>query len=795
MRLLRVIRTTDAESGGPFEALLRTSEVMLRAGHEVEVVSLESSQAAAQRVVPFPITALGPGVSRYGYNPRLAPWITQNAGRFDAVILHGLWNYSSFGAWRALRHLNLPYFIYTHGMMDPWFRDQYPLKHMAKQLYWWVGDGRVLRDAQAVLFTSEEEKERARHVFRGYRYKERVVLYGTADPDGDPEAEEEMFSTAFPALNGRRFLLFISRIHPKKGLDILIEAFARCSADLPPDIGLVIAGPDQVGMVQGLKQLAVNLGVGNRVHFPGMLKGKLKWGAVRSAEAMILPSHQENFGVVVAEAMACSTPVLISDKVNIWREVRAAGAGLVEPDTVEGVRDLLLEFYALSAEERTQMGIAARQGFLRNFKVESAAHDLMREIGFLKDEIVPAQPMNLRKKRLLHVIRTTNAESGGPLEALVRISGVLVKHGIEVEVLSLESTQTARGNGLPFPVTGVGPGWGRYGFEFRLVRWLTQNAARFDAVILHGLWNYSSFGSWLALRKLPVPYFIFVHGMMDPWFREAYPLKHYFKRMYWKLAEHCVLRDAKLVLFTCEEEKMRARNVFFGHSYKERVVQFGTSDPNLNGNERAEKAAFAAEFPQLANRRFLLFLGRIHPKKGCDMLIQAFAHSIAQLPDDTDLVIAGPDQMGLARDLIWLAKHLGISHRVHLVGMLKGEIKWGAFRSAEAIILPSHQENFGVAVAETLGCSIPVLISDKVNIWREVQETEAGLVEPDTLDGTRNLISRFFALTQPELRQMRMAARRAFLHYFDAEAAGCDLMNAIGFAGAEHPRESSIVHG
>ena len=768
---------------------------MLRAGHEVEVVSLESPQVTSQRLAPFPITGVGHGVGRYGYNPRLAPWIRQNAGRFDAVILHGLWNYSSLGAWRALRYLDLPYCIYTHGMMDPWFREKYPLKHIAKQLYWWVGEGRVLRDAQAVLFTSQEEEERARHVFRGYQYKERVVLYGTADPGGDPEAERVLFSAAFSGLNGRRFLLFISRIHPKKGLDLLIKAFAGSRSDLPADIDLVIAGPDQVGMVSQLRRLAVHLGVGDRVHFPGMLKGKLKWGAIRSCEAMVLPSHQENFGVVVAEAMACSIPVLISNKVNIWREVREAGAGLVEPDTVEGVRDLILRFFALSAEERTQMGIAARNGFLRNFKIEAAAYDLMREIGF--DEgaaVIPAGPRSIRKKRLLHVIRTTNAESGGPLEALVRLSSVLRKHGIEVEVLSLEPQETATRNGLPFPVTGAGPGWGRFGFELQLTRWLTQNAASFDAVILHGLWNYSSYGSWRALRKLPVPYFIFVHGMMDPWFREAYPFKHFFKRIYWKLAENRVLRDAKLVLFTCEEEKLRARNVFPGQTYKERVIQFGTADPNLHGNEGAEKAAFAAEFPWLANRRFLLFLGRIHRKKGCEILIQAFANSVAQLPDDTDLVIAGPDQVGLSRELVNLAKRLRISHRVHLVGMLKGEIKWGALRSAEAMILPSHQENFGVAVAEAMGCSIPVLISDKVNIWREVNEAGAGIVEPDTLDGTRNLISRFFALNQGDLRQMRIAARQAFLRHFDVEAAGSDFMSAIGFAGAEHPYESSIVH-
>ena len=242
MRLLRVIRSTDPESGGPIEALTRTSEILIREGHDVEVVSLESEDVAARRMLPFPVIGLGRGLGKYGYNFRLAPWIVQNVGRFDAVVLHGLWNYSSLGSWRGLRRCNVPYFIFPHGMMDPWFRDAYPIKHMAKQLFWLFGEGRVLRDAEAVFFTSEEERVRARDVFRGFSYKERVVLYGTAGPKGDPEFESAAFLSAFPGLKGRRFLIFISRIHPKKGCDLLVRAFAETIAEVPEDMDLVWRG-------------------------------------------------------------------------------------------------------------------------------------------------------------------------------------------------------------------------------------------------------------------------------------------------------------------------------------------------------------------------------------------------------------------------------------------------------------------------------------------------------------------------------------------------------------------------
>ena len=390
MKLLHVIAGTDPESGGPIESILRISEILIQDGYQVEVVSLEEEHEIATRKFPFPITGVGQGTRRYHFNPRLTSWLKENVGRFDSVVLHGLWNFSSFGSWRALAKSSTPYFIFPHGMMDPWFREAYPLKHIAKQIFWTLAEGRVLRDAQAVLFTCEEERARARDVFVGPPYKERVVMYGTAYPHGDAPREIAAFRSQFPALTDRRFLLFLSRIHPKKGCEILIRAFAQLLPELPVDLDLVMAGPDQVGWMPELQALAVHTGVAHRVHWPGMLKDDLKWGAFRSAEALILPSHQENFGFVVAEAMACGTPVLVSNKVNIWHEVDAYHAGLVEPDTVAGARSLIRRFLALSPEEREQMSRNGRAGFFKYFDIEVTARDFARAIGFQSRPAVPA---------------------------------------------------------------------------------------------------------------------------------------------------------------------------------------------------------------------------------------------------------------------------------------------------------------------------------------------------------------------------------------------------------------------
>lgn len=773
MRLLRVIRRTNPESGGPVEGLLRSSEALLRLGHEVEIVSLESEEEAASRGFPFQVTGLGRGIGKYGYNSKLTPWIKENARRFDVVVLHGLWNYSSLGAWRGLRNQSIPYFIFVHGMMDPWFRKRYPLKHLEKSAYWRLAEGRVLRDAAGVLFTSEEECERARGEFPGYSYTERVVRYGVPGPGGRERAQKSDFFSRFPELANKRFLLFLGRIHPKKGCDLLIQAFAQAQGEIGSEIQLVFAGPDSSSYIEELKQLADRLGISHRVHWLGMLRDDRKWGALRSAEAFILPSHQENFGIAVAEAMACSIPVLISDQVNIWREIVACGGGLVQPDTVVGTRNLISQFYKLSAEERAKMGVASREGFLRHFEIDSAALDFARIIGF-------SRPVSLEqpsKKRVLQVIHSTDPESGGPIEAVLRISEVLLNAGHHVEAACLETNQEALSRSFPFPVVGLGTGRGKFGYNRRLTEWIRDNAQNFDVVVLHGLWNYSSLGSWLALRDVRTPYFIYSHGMMDHYFRDRYPVKHFAKQLYWWLAEGRVLRDAAEVLFTCEEERIRSRNVFRGYSYREQVVRFGTAEPD--GNSESDKRAFRSAVPTLEQRPFLLYLSRIHRKKGCDLLIRAFAESLNLIPRDLDLVIAGPDQVGWASELKELANSLDVGERIHWPGMLKGDVKWGAFRSAEAMILPSHQENFGIVVAESMACSTPVLISDKVNIWREVVSSKAGLVEPDTLEGTKNLIRRFAALSDDERATMRTSARQGFLTHFAMEAAASDFLKLM----------------
>ncbi|MEI6336669.1 MAG: glycosyltransferase, partial [Methylococcaceae bacterium] len=253
---------------------------------------------------------------------------------------------------------------------------QYPLKHLKKWLYWPWGEYPVLRDAQKVLFTCEDEKVLARQSFWLYRCNEHVTNYGTAGHVGNAEEQRRLFLDRYPHLQDKPFLLFLSRIHPKKGVDLLLEGFAKHHKD-QPDLQLVIAGPDQVGMQPELQQLAENLGINDKITWTGMLKGDLKWGAYLNANAFILPSHQENFGIVVAEALSCSLPVLISNKVNIWHEIIEDKAGLVVEDTTNGCVSLLYQWQQMDNNRKAEIRSNALNCFINRFEITQAATSLL----------------------------------------------------------------------------------------------------------------------------------------------------------------------------------------------------------------------------------------------------------------------------------------------------------------------------------------------------------------------------------------------------------------------------------
>lgn len=375
MHTLHIIQSFSPADGGPPESVRELAKAYLEVGSGIEVVCLDDPSAPYLADIPCTVRALGQRyLGRYGFSPRLWRWLHENAGRFDGIVMHGIWTFPGVALRFAARRREKSYGIFVHGALDPWFYRKYPLKHFKKMLYWPL-QYPVLRDARAVFFTAESERDLAKAGFRPNKWNSVVVPFGITDPEircTEPDDQIETFYRRFSGLRGRRYLLFLARIHPKKGCDLLVEAFAKVAASVP-DVDLVMAGPDQIGMQAKLQRMAEQSGVADRIHWPGFIDGDLKWGALRACEAFVLSSHSENFGIAVVEALAVGRPVLISNQVNIWPEIERDGAGLVEEDTREGTERLLRRWFDLTQAERDAMASCARPSFLKRYTMNRAA--------------------------------------------------------------------------------------------------------------------------------------------------------------------------------------------------------------------------------------------------------------------------------------------------------------------------------------------------------------------------------------------------------------------------------------
>jgi glycosyltransferase involved in cell wall biosynthesis len=340
-----------------------------------EVVTLDDPAALYLADLAFPIHALGPINSTFGFNAKLLPWLRANRWRFDGVIVHGLWQYCGYAASRALVG-DTPYMVFSHGMLDPYFKKKYPLKHLKKWLYWLVAEYWVLRRADRVLFTTIVEQRLAEQSFFIHRWNGQVVPFGACRPSGNSKTQIQSFFEKCPAVRGKRFLIYLGRIDPKKGCDMLVDAFAE-AAKFDSGLDLVMAGPDRLLWSDELKKAAETAGIAHRVHWAGMLKGDAKWGAFFASEAFILPSHQENFGISAAEALACGRPVLLSDKVNIAEDIAKDGAGLTEADTPDGTLRLLWRWIKMPLDERKMMADRALDCYNRRYDMRQSACSIL----------------------------------------------------------------------------------------------------------------------------------------------------------------------------------------------------------------------------------------------------------------------------------------------------------------------------------------------------------------------------------------------------------------------------------
>ena len=386
--------------------------------------------------------------------------------------------------------------------------------------------------------------------------------------------------------------------------------------------------------------------------------------------------------------------------------------------------------------------------------------------------------------KLLRVIVTMDPSYGGPCQGIRNSIPPLEALGVANEVVCFDAPDSSYLGTDTFKIHALGPAKGPYSYCSGFESWLQQHLERFDAVIIHGLWQYTSYGTYRAWKQYKKTHTVFPklyvmpHGMLDPYFQKAPErrLKALRNLIFWQLLEKQVIQGVNGLLFTCEQELLLARTTFGGyHPQNELNVGYGINEPPPVTEPGLK--AFKTAFPQLQETPYLLFLSRIDPKKGVDLLLEAYLEKRLEHSDLSDLVVAGPGMDSpYGKKLLALAQN---SPHIHFTGMVTGDVKWAFFEQSEAFVLPSHQENFGIAVAEALACSVPVLISDQVNIWKEIELMQAGLICTDDRKGVSEMLDRWIALSRDEKEQLKRNARRAYETYFTNRSFAKNLKASI----------------
>jgi len=381
MKVLHVIPAVAARYGGPSRAIFEMCRALQTCGVELLIAATDADGAGRLPVEPGKVIDYQgvPTVffsrqwsEAFKYSRPLAQWMNANVAAFDVAHIHAVFSHACLAAARACRRNGVPYIVRPLGTLAPWSLRQ---KAFRKQVMWNAGVRKMLRAAAAIHYTTTEER---RLVEESLPLERGVVIPLPVDASESRPSDTAMPLYNLPVELGEHpYVLVLSRLHPKKGLESLIRAFARLiRQDEFHGWRLALAGEGEPPYTASLRQLAHEAGSNGNVVFTGWLEGEAKTAALQNAALLALPSYQENFGLCVVEALACGVPVLVSPHVNLAAEISAAGVGWVAQADEVSLGNVLAEIIR-NAKERSRRGDAGRD-FARRYLPDQVALELLK---------------------------------------------------------------------------------------------------------------------------------------------------------------------------------------------------------------------------------------------------------------------------------------------------------------------------------------------------------------------------------------------------------------------------------
>ncbi len=365
MRVCHVVASVNRNIGGPAVSVPRLASALAARGVESRLATLDYPEHGPQTPVPgaaltsLPTTSLN-RLGR-GWSPAFHHALAELARQgLDVLHNHGLWMFPNHYARQVAVAANIPLVISPRGMVEQWSLGRSRWK---KWLVWHAFEKANL--ARAALFHATSHEEAASIRALGFRQPIAMIPNGIEIPEAGATGDRALLEQKFPELRGRRWLLFLSRLHPKKGVLELLRVWQRLHARFP-DWQLVLAGPDLDGYSATVLAAVNDLQLAGRVTITGMLSGAVKASAWAGAELFVLPTHSENFGISVAEALAHGCPALTTHGAP-WRSLIEHRCGWWIEMTESALAAALPAALQLPAEERRAMGARGRDWMQRDF--------------------------------------------------------------------------------------------------------------------------------------------------------------------------------------------------------------------------------------------------------------------------------------------------------------------------------------------------------------------------------------------------------------------------------------------
>lgn len=379
MKVLHVIPSLSPAHGGPSVVLPVMAAALAAEGVEVDVATTTDdgpgrcldaacgsfAQRGGFRVILFPKQT-----EFYKVSLPLLAWLLRHVADYDVVHVHAVFSFSTWAAGTACHLRGVPYVVRPLGVLNSWGMEN--RRRWLKAWSFRLADKPVLDRAAAMHYTSGLEAEDAERL--GIRSRSVVIPLGMDLPPQDAPADAAALARRFPEAASRPLVLFLSRLDPKKNVEVLLQAMARLSA-LPSAPLLVIAGDGDPAYVAGLKRLASGLGLEGNVLWTGHLGGEDKRAALAAASLFVLPSRSENFGVALLEAMAAGLACISTPGVALALDAAKLGAvRLCEPEA--GVLAEAIQTLLGFDGERERLGACAAETARRNYSMDGMARSL-----------------------------------------------------------------------------------------------------------------------------------------------------------------------------------------------------------------------------------------------------------------------------------------------------------------------------------------------------------------------------------------------------------------------------------